>query len=598
VGLVPLPQGWSFGYGATLGFRDITLQAAASLDATGLAGGPVQVQGRRVSLQTGSTINSGTLGAISGAPVTVRGSEAISLEQTFTPNPLVGGITTFGSDTASGNAGDIHIATPNLSLVDGLIGTGHVGLGANGNVWVNAGQIFVRNQSLGPIPLASIAGIFSTTLGREAVSGGNLQVTSDQITLLDGGMISTGTFGRGDSGNIQITANRLDVIGGFAPQRLSSGVSTEVLVGSAQGNGGDIEINASQIRLLNGGTITSATSGQGDAGNIRIQAQSLEIAGQLPFLDFRNQIAFSQISASADPPPMLLTPPPAASLNQPPLFSLLPIGPTTNGAAGSLDLNADKITLRDGGRIVVNHLSDSTNPANIYLTANTLVLRNGSSISTDSRGNAVGGNIDLTTQFLVAVGNSDITANATNNFGGRVTVRAKSVLGTAVRPFLTPESDITASSSLGADFAGSVQLTTLGLDPSQGTTPLTADLLDPNQQVSDRCGTVQSGEFVVTGRGGVPSTPMSPGDRPWQDLRAPAAIATAPPSLTAQSPTSSLQEAGLWTLDAQGQIELIANRGSRDPGNASCLTRVTSGSSNTRLQSLQSKNHSPVGLGR
>ncbi|MEA5463389.1 hypothetical protein [Leptothoe sp. PORK10 BA2] len=57
----------------------------------------------------------------------------------------------------------------------------------------------------------------------------------------------------------------------------------------------------------------------------------------------------------------------------------------------------------------------------------------------------------IDTKFLIALENSDITANAEKSFGGQVIVNAQSLLGTDYRLLLTAESDITASSELGPD---------------------------------------------------------------------------------------------------------------------------------------------------
>ncbi len=78
-------------------------------------------------------------------------------------------------------------------------------------------------------------------------------------------------------------------------------------------------------------------------------------------------------------------------------------------------------------------------------------MRRGSSISTNAQGMATGGNISINTGVLFAHKNSDITANAEDRFGGRVIVNANGIFGTAFRLQLTPNSDITTSSELGAD---------------------------------------------------------------------------------------------------------------------------------------------------
>jgi filamentous hemagglutinin family protein len=560
VALLPIPQGWTLGYGNGGNFQDIALQQGAAIDATGLGGGSIQVQGRKVSLQNASTISSGTLGAIPGGTVVVRGSESIELINTFTPNFLVGGISTFVVATATGNAASLMIETPNLNLYNGLIAAGNIGSGSAGNILVKADQLTVRNQDTGT---RSISGIFSTVLGGSG-RGGDIQVKSQRISLQNGSTISTGTFGSGASGNIDIQADDLEAIGFSTVRFRGSSISTEVFNAFATGKGGDIMLNVGRLKLIDGGNISAATSGSGDAGSININAKDIEVSGSVPFASFDGKFQNSGISASANP---LLIPP-----GLPPGSTLTPLRAMTSGAAGSITLSADRITLRDRGSISVVNFSNVNKQSNIEITANDLILRQGGQITTDSRGNVAGGNIRLNTNFLIALENSDITANAVNSFGGRVFVNAQSVIGTAFRSQLTPESDITASSELGAEFSGKVEFSSPGVDLSQGLTALPVDTIDPGQQIAAGCGSQSNSQFVVTGRGGTAVNPIdaNPFARPWSDLRQSITASTPTRKITAIAPLEII-EATAWRTNSQGQPELIAAKtGGSDRVNATC----------------------------
>ena len=124
---------------------------------------------------------------------------------------------------------------------------------------------------------------------------------------------------------------------------------------------------------------------------------------------------------------------------------------------GNIAINSPSILL-DNGRININSLTDSR--GNINLNSILILLRNGSKISTNALGNAVGGNIVINTDFLVTVPteNSDITANSVNSFGGRNIITAKGVIGFQTGNRLTQLSDITAASSLGTQFNGPVEI--------------------------------------------------------------------------------------------------------------------------------------------
>ena len=74
----------------------------------------------------------------------------------------------------------------------------------------------------------------------------------------------------------------------------------------------------------------------------------------------------------------------------------------------------------------------------------------------------------------------------------------------------TSESDITASSRLGPQFSGTVEINTPDVDPSQGLVALPAELVDASGLIASGCGAGgRQGEskFIVTGRGGLPYRP-------------------------------------------------------------------------------------------
>jgi large exoprotein involved in heme utilization and adhesion len=164
-----------------------------------------------------------------------------------------------------------------------------------------------------------------------------------------------------------------------------------------------------------------------------------------------------------------------------------------------------------------------------------LILRRGSSISTNATGsNIPGGNITIDTDNLVAVPkeDSDISANAENSFGGRVIINAQGIFGTQFRPQDTPLSDITASSDLGPQFNGLVELNTPGIDPSRGLANLPTEVVDASNQIAQACGTrgAEAGknEFIVTGRRGMPSNPHEPlsTDEPLEDIHPPSGFSS------------------------------------------------------------------------
>jgi len=192
--------------------------------------------------------------------------------------------------------------------------------------------------------------------------------------------------------------------------------------------------------------------------------------------------------------------------------------PPGTGPAGDIQIVASEITLKDDSLITTNTVAGDR--ANITLQSDSLILRRSSNITTNAAGTATGGNITINTGSLIALENSDITANATDNFGGRIIVTAETILGTAYREQLTPESDITASSALGPAFNGSVELNSPSVEPTDGLTKLPERLAAANQIVA-ACEKLDSNTFVATGRGGLPedASQIMTDQSIWNDFR-------------------------------------------------------------------------------
>ncbi len=110
--------------------------------------------------------------------------------------------------------------------------------------------------------------------------------------------------------------------------------------------------------------------------------------------------------------------------------------------------------------------------------------------------------------------NRNITANATNSFGGQVTINASGIFGTQFRDKQSDvTSDITATSDLGAQFSGTVQINTPDVDPSAGLVDLSTTVVDVEGLVAKNLCTRREeagSSFVVTGRGGLPPNPYDP----------------------------------------------------------------------------------------
>jgi large exoprotein involved in heme utilization and adhesion len=93
--------------------------------------------------------------------------------------------------------------------------------------------------------------------------------------------IDTSTFGEGDAGNIFIEAGSLEVMDGPGIVSESSsfflGTDEGLVFVGVQGNAGTIDIKVRDTIKMSDSLISTSTASEGDAGDISIEAGSLEL---------------------------------------------------------------------------------------------------------------------------------------------------------------------------------------------------------------------------------------------------------------------------------------------------------------------------------
>ncbi len=565
-------------------------------------GGNLAIAVDQLRVIDGGQIAAGTYGLGNAGNLTIQ-ANAVEVGGAPATATNAGGIFTGPVSRSRGAGGDLAITANTLRVRDGgIISAGTGGSGNSGRLTIQAQLLDVRGSSASGRTVSAV----STSVGTTGSGHGNdLQINSDRIVLREGGQITAGTFGQGNAGALVINTDQLDIAGVSASGRFSSGLYTAVAAAAATGQGGEIRVAANQVQVLDGGRISASTQGLGDAGNISITANRLDVAGVSAV---GNRTSSITAGASSTQPTQRLGAAGSIGLNVQNLTvrdrALVTVSSGNNShGAGDLDITAGRVLLDNGGGLQAN--AGAGTQGNIDIQSQIVTLRRGSSISTNAQGQSAGGNIAIATDYLVAVflENSDITANAVNNFGGNVRITAKGIFGTQVRPQLTPESDITASSDRGAQFSGQVIVNTPNLNPNQEITKLAEMPIDPHTQITTACsrtaGDPTANQFVETGRGGLPDNAQQPAAGPasWADLRTVAVPEVAarewsrsqsqpdrsPQSHSPQEPVAmqsaqtraeSVIEAQGWYRDPDGTVVLTAQPGMGRPGDVKMVQCV------------------------
>lgn len=116
VNLSSNPKGFSLSYDSVPAFGNIQLFQQATVDASGIEGGNIQVQGRRVLLSDGSQIESSTLGEGQGGTLRIKASDSVELIGESADALYSTSLATQVYEEATGSGGNLTIETGQLTV--------------------------------------------------------------------------------------------------------------------------------------------------------------------------------------------------------------------------------------------------------------------------------------------------------------------------------------------------------------------------------------------------------------------------------------------------------------------------------------------------
>ncbi|NEO97540.1 MAG: filamentous hemagglutinin N-terminal domain-containing protein [Symploca sp. SIO2E9] len=379
------------------------------LQGTGDAG-DIEINTGLLTLQDGNELSANTLGKGSAGNIRINAREEVLIEGEASDGSGSSGIFSVVESTAVGDGGTVTINADSLILRDGAtISTSTVGEGLAGNIVIKTSDSVVL-EGEGNTFFTAIASIVAEGAVGE---GGDISIETGSLTIRDSAQLIADTLGMGSAGNIHINASELVLIEGeFSDGSGSNGIFSAV-ESTAVGNGGIITIDANSLILRDGAGISTSTVGEGLAGNIRINARdSILLEGQ----------GDNFVSAIVNI-----------------------VGENAEGESGDIDINTGSFSIRNGSRLVANTRGkgsagdirinaretikvegesgifsavESTAIGNggiITIDADSLILRDGATISTSTVGEGLAGNILIKTSDSVVLegeGNTFLTAIA------------------------------------------------------------------------------------------------------------------------------------------------------------------------------------------
>ncbi|NER81271.1 MAG: DUF4097 domain-containing protein, partial [Leptolyngbya sp. SIO1D8] len=441
-----------------------------------------------ITSSTNGTGNSGVV-KVNTDQLIIQNTAAITSGNTF--------------NSQAGNGDDIIINAAESIELEGLavIASGTVGSGQAGDVLIDVPNLTLSNGAI----------IAADTFG--SGDAGGVEVNADQVEVLSGARIGASTDGSGNAGSLIIpNASRILVDGvsedGSVPSRIffSSTGNTD-----STGNAGELQINTQELIVQNGGEIAGDTEGSGSGGLLSLASSNIQVRGPGSEISFESRGSGNARGIEIETGQLVVE-------NQ----GIISVSGQGDGTSGDLNVTADAIFLNQQGRLTSE--TQASQGGNIRLrVTDSITMRNdgnpteATEISARAFGDANGGNIFFDVDgviFAVLTENSDVLAAAALGQGGTITGEVRQgIFG--FREFqgvVTPESDFTATATTPLGTAGIVDVDTLeppeqeslpddfaGNDIAQGCIAAAVPTHSSNFQSS----------FRIIGRGGLPNQPVN-----------------------------------------------------------------------------------------
>lgn len=528
---------------------EITLTNRSLFETTGQGGALIGVHGRNIQFLKGSAALMNNQGVVADKELKVVATELIDIGDASLPETLASGL--YSESTNSGSGAPITLISPAIVVRDGSrLSSRTFSSTDGGKISIKASK-YLDLEGTSPINPLGVSVINTITFG--SGKAGDINISTSQLSISQGGRLSSATFGRGDGGKVSVFADLVEVTG-FEPIFMQPSNLSSASLGS--GSSGNLTINTSKLILADGGEVNVSVSSSGNSGKLKINAHDyIEIRGSSE-MGIPSSIAANAIQVDPVLRQLLKLPPlpsgdsGSVTINTPRLSvtdgGLVAVRNEGTGDAGELKISANTITLEDNSLISASTFGGDG--GNVFVFADFILLKN-SSITASATKKGKGGNISTIADLVVATGESSFTAEAEEGQGGNITIAGKAVL-------LGPDVDISVSSDAGLQASGTFKIVVEETDldeatapaPDVVTTPKISSVCNPSGKIS---------EFVVLGSGGLQKDPKSQSSSflNWGVESSDFATTTSKVELL---PKASFVEAKGWQRLEDGKVKLTA----------------------------------------
>ena len=322
-------------------------------------GGDVEITTGSLSVSNSAFLSASTGGQGKAGTVRISATDTVSFDR--------GNALSAVGATGVGDGGDIEITTASLSVSNGAF------LSASTDGQGKAGSVRIRATDT----VRFDGGYAFSSVGAGAVgNGGDIEITTGSLSVSNSAFLLASTFGQGNAGNVKLTAtNTMHFDGGIVGSSVDLG---------AVGDGGDIEITTGSLTVTNSAGLaglSTGTSGQGNAGSIRIRAtDTVRFDGGNAF----SSVGLGGVGSAGD---IEITTGSLEVTNG----AFLSASTDGQGKAGSVRIRATDTVRFDGGSALSSVGAEGVgNGGDIEITTGSLEVTNGAFLigSTIGQGNA------------------------------------------------------------------------------------------------------------------------------------------------------------------------------------------------------------------
>jgi len=435
------------------GTRGTGLTSETLAEIGGGDAGNISISVGSLKIQDAGVVSTATKGNRAGGSIQIA-AQSIVIDGQGTHG--TGLISETFAEIGGGDAGNIFISAGSLKIQDaGVVSTATKGNGTGGNIQVAAQNIVIDGK--GNTTRLSA----ETRLETGGGNAGSIFLDTDELAILEGGIIAAVTFGGGSGGDIQVEANEVQIDGKY--YAFGTGIVSSQLDFGGTGDSGNIIFKAQDLELQGGprAAISTGSEGFGNAGSVTVNVDSLTIReeARISSSAIRNGKAGRvTVNSRGD-----------ISLHGKSKLHVFSersdAGDLTVKTSGSLDL-------QEGSFISANAELDG---GNITIRVGDMIRLSNSEIVAEARGN--GGNVSLEGARAVLLDDSRVSANAIRGHGGSISISSDIL-------FVNGDSSLTASSEFGVD--GKVRIDSI-FDLSSTIPSLSGTLIDASSHLEEGC---------------------------------------------------------------------------------------------------------------